>query len=68
MSYTPPSGWVEPIGDDSGSATQRFHSRRDCPRIRYPEQLREVDRPYSAARCPGCADAHGNNLERFSRA
>ena len=69
MTYTPPNGWVEPFGDDdTGSVSQRFHARRDCPRIRHPEQLREVDRPYSAARCPGCADAHGNNLERFARA
>jgi hypothetical protein len=69
MSYTPPNGWVEPFGDDDAESTsQRFHTRRDCPRIRHPEQLREVDRPYSAARCPGCADAHGNNLERFGRA
>jgi hypothetical protein len=64
MSYNPPSGWVEPFGDDGAdSASQRFHARRDCPRIRHPEQLREVDRPY-----PGCAEAHGNNLEQFARA
>jgi hypothetical protein len=69
MGYTPPSGWVEPLGDgEPASAAQRFHSRPDCPRIRHPEQLREVDRPYSAARCPGCADPHGNNLEDVTRA
>jgi hypothetical protein len=65
MAYTPPGGWVEDYTDDAG-AHGRFHARTDCPRIRKPEQLRQVDRPYSASRCPGCADEHGNNLERFT--
>ena len=65
MTYTPPSGWVELYDDEAGTHS-RFHSRTDCPRIRQPDQLRSVERPYSAARCPGCADEHGNNLERFT--
>ena len=64
MAYTPPRGWVEDYTDETGRKG-RFHSRTDCPRIREPEQLRAVDRPYSATRCPGCADEHGNNAERF---
>ncbi|MEO7979820.1 MAG: hypothetical protein ABI807_02785 [Sporichthyaceae bacterium] len=66
MTYTPPSGWVEPYSaEDSPQASSRFHTREDCPRIRNPDQLRPVDRPYSAARCAGCADAYGSNLESF---
>jgi hypothetical protein len=65
MVYTPPGGWVEDYSDDAGDHS-RFHSRTDCPRIRQPGRLRQVDRPYSAIRCAGCADEFGNNLERFS--
>jgi hypothetical protein len=64
MLDVPPSGWIEEHTDETGRTT-RFHARTDCPRIREPEQLRAVDRPYSATRCLGCADEHGNNLERF---
>ena len=65
MTYKPPTGWVEDFTDEVG-VHGRFHTRVDCPRIRRPDRLRPVDRPYSAARCPGCAEARGNNLERFS--
>ena len=65
MEYTPPGGWIEEFSDDSGPH-ERFHSRPDCPRIRRLDHLRQVDRPYSAPRCPGCADEYGNNLERFA--
>jgi hypothetical protein len=67
MGYLPPAGFVEPRRDDldgPGAAT-RFHARADCPRVLHPDLLRPVDRPYSAARCPGCADPFGNNLELF---
>ena len=65
MAYTPPGGWVDEYEDEAGIHS-RFHARTDCPRIRHPEQLRQVDRPYSASRCPGCADEFGNNLEQFT--
>jgi hypothetical protein len=65
MVYKPPGGWIEDYCDDAGDHS-RFHARTDCPRIRQPERLRQVDRPYSAIRCVGCADEFGNNLERFS--
>jgi hypothetical protein len=66
MVYSPPSGFVEPYSDpDPQAPLQRFHTRPDCPRIRNRDQLRPVDRPYSAVRCTGCADEHGNNMERF---
>jgi hypothetical protein len=65
MAYTPPGGWVD-VYEDEGGVHSRFHARTDCPRIRQPDQLRQVDRPYSASRCPGCADEFGNNLERFT--
>jgi hypothetical protein len=65
MTYTPPHGWVEASGDpDADPPRLRFHTRTDCPRVRDTGQLRPVDRPYSATRCPGCADAFGNDLER----
>lgn len=60
MSYTPPPGWVEPVesADHLGSnALGLFHERRDCNRVRRPELLRPTDKPYSAARCPGCRDS-----------
>jgi hypothetical protein len=66
--YEPPSGFVEPYGggdSDDAAATSRFHTRDDCPRIRDPTALRPVDRPYSAARCGGCAEVYGHNRERF---
>ncbi len=65
MTYTAPGGWIEQYDDEAGKHS-RFHARTDCPRIRQPDTLRQVDRPYSATRCPGCADEHGNNLERFA--
>jgi ATP-dependent exoDNAse (exonuclease V) alpha subunit len=34
-----------------------FHLRQDCPRIRRPDRLRATDKPYTAYRCKGCADA-----------
>lgn len=59
--YTPPSGWVELLqsADGRGADRHRFHMSRGCPRIRCsPEALVAVDRPYSAARCTGCADVY----------
>ena len=58
MSYAPPSGWIERIDEPTDVLTRvnaRFHSRNDCERIRNPGGLVEVDKPYHAARCPGCA-------------
>ena len=65
MTYTPPGGWVEQYDDEAGKHS-RFHARTDCPCVRRPDTLRQGDRLYSATRCPGCADEHGNNLERFA--
>lgn len=68
MPYQPPSGFVEPWDDDDvedAAARLRFHTRDDCPRVRHPEALRPVDRPYSAARCGGCAEPYGQNRESF---
>ena len=67
MSYAPPRGWIEPAYQDDSGVHIRFHARRDCPRIKQRDQLRAVDRPFSAHRCSGCADAYGNNRETFSR-
>jgi hypothetical protein len=63
MTYAPPPGWVEPHGDDG--VASKFHTRTDCPRVRHPDKLRPVDRPYSAVRCAGCAEFHGQNREQF---
>ena len=66
MPYSPPSGWIEPYSENPDFETERFHTRTDCPRIRHRDQLRQVDRPYSAARCAGCAEEHGRNREVFA--
>jgi hypothetical protein len=58
MPYSPPSGWVETrsLADDSDAPVHvRFHTRSDCPRIGDAGSLRQVDKPYSAARCALCA-------------
>jgi len=57
VAYTPPSGWVERTGALPGSTTQvhRFHVRRDCPAITAAAKMQPTDKPYSAARCPACA-------------
>jgi hypothetical protein len=58
MTYTPPSGWVEPKQTaDRASETKLgvFHSRQDCTGIRRPELLRRTEKPYTAARCRECA-------------
>jgi hypothetical protein len=60
MVYSPPARWIQPNIDRAEMHAERFHSRTDCPRIRNADQPRGVDRPYSAKRCPGCADEHGN--------
>jgi len=56
MTYVPPSGWVETrtAAVEGSPITARFHIRRDCVRIE-GGALRQVDKPYSAARCPLCA-------------
>ena len=56
MNYAAPKGWIEVLPrSGEGSQHSTFHLRRDCDRIKDRDQLREVDRPYSAARCRGCA-------------
>ncbi len=58
MTYAPPSGWIERTDDPSDVLTRvraRFHRRDDCERIKNPVGLVQVDKPYHAARCPGCA-------------
>jgi hypothetical protein len=58
VSYEPPSGWIERTDeptDDRTSVKVRFHSRNDCDRIKNPGSLVQVDKPYHAPRCPGCA-------------
>jgi hypothetical protein len=58
MTYAPPSGWIERIDEHTDALTRvnaRFHSRTDCDRIKKPDGLVQVDRPYHAPRCPGCA-------------
>ncbi|MGZ4589795.1 MAG: hypothetical protein ACXV3C_00315 [Actinomycetes bacterium] len=56
MGYVPPSGWVETRPTAEGEpVAARFHTRPDCPRLQGGE-LRQVDKPYSAARCPLCAN------------
>jgi hypothetical protein len=57
MPYSPPSGWVgtRPQADDSAPSRVRFHARPDCPRIEDRDDLRRVDKPYSAIRCALCA-------------
>lgn len=61
MTYLPPAGWVEPrTVTDTTSNTRLltygfFHTRTDCRHVRRADLLREVDKPYSAARCLTCA-------------
>ena len=58
MPYSPPDGWIELLEAKSLEADSQlgvFHTRNDCPRIGSADQLRQVDKPYSARRCPGCA-------------
>jgi hypothetical protein len=58
MPYTAPSGWVETReAAEDVAVRSKFHRRHDCPAISEPHLLREVDRPYSAARCKQCAPA-----------
>jgi len=57
VTYEPPSGWLEEYAIDPEASyviRQRFHIRRDCPRIRPESELRPVDRPYTAVRCTAC--------------
>jgi hypothetical protein len=58
MTYAPPSGWIERTDEPTDPTTRvkaRFHSRDDCKRIKNPAGLVQVNKPYHAARCPGCA-------------
>ena len=58
MPYEPPQGWLERIdepADETTAVRARFHLTRECQRIKDPEALVGVDRPYSAPRCPACA-------------
>jgi hypothetical protein len=57
MNYAAPKGWIEVLPrSGEGSQHSTFHLRQDCDRIKDPARLREVDRPYSAARCRACAE------------
>ena len=63
MPYESPRGWIETLSEPGADVlVERFHARSDCGRIKRGE-LRAVDRPYSAARCAGCADVHGSNRD-----
>jgi len=58
MTYAPPSGWIERIDEPTDALTRvnaRFHSRKDCDRIKNPPGLVQADKPYHAARCTLCA-------------
>lgn len=58
MGYEPPSGWIERTDEPTDERTRvsiRFHRRNDCDRIKSPGGLIQVDKPYHAPRCPGCA-------------
>jgi hypothetical protein len=58
MTYAPPSGWIERTDEPTDALTRvsaRFHTRNDCERIQNPNVLVQVDKPYHAGRCPGCA-------------
>ena len=56
MNYAAPKGWIEVLPrSGEGSQHSTFHLRQVCERIKDPDRLREVDRPYSAARCRVCA-------------
>lgn len=58
MGYEPPSGWIERTDEPTDERTRvsiRFHRRNDCDRIKNPGGLIQVDKPYHAPRCPGCA-------------
>jgi hypothetical protein len=62
MAYVPPNGWIQTRID--GDATViKFHTRSDCARIRAGDALRQVDKPYSAARCSLCADATSDRVQ-----
>lgn len=67
MAYQPPTGWVEQLPQTESNPFGRksvFHTQRDCRRVRSSaSDLRSVDRPYSAARCPACA-ANGERVNR----
>lgn len=58
MAYEPPTGWLERVDDpdDPDTAVRaRFHAKQDCERIRNPQILVAVARPWAAPRCPACA-------------
>lgn len=58
MAYTPPAGWIEalaPVNAGEESTKGRFHTRDTCDNIEHRDRLRQVDKPYSATRCPSCA-------------
>lgn len=58
VGYTSPSGWIEALARPDLEADSNlgvFHTRTDCERIKRGDQLRAVDRPWSARRCSLCA-------------
>jgi hypothetical protein len=58
VGYTSPSGWIEALSRPDLEADSNlgvFHTRTDCERIKRSDQLRAVDRPWSARRCSLCA-------------
>ena len=58
MTYEPPAGWSEALLPKPGQPDQHlgvFHTSRTFRRIVDTQNLRRVDKPYSAARCHVCA-------------
>jgi hypothetical protein len=59
MAYTPPGGWIEdldPRSEKDAAKLGVFHTRDTCARIKHPDRLRQVDKPYSSVRCSACAN------------
>jgi hypothetical protein len=59
MTCIPPGGWIEtldPRGAQDTSNLGVFHTRETCDRIKHPDRLRRVDKPYSSVRCSACAN------------
>jgi hypothetical protein len=46
---------IDKPNDPLTAARYRFHSRSNCERIKAPAGMVQVDKPYHAPRCPGCA-------------
>lgn len=56
MSYTPPSGWIDPgTAQEDKPRRAFFHVRDDCVRVPAGAVLRRSWKPFSANRCTACA-------------